>query len=188
MDTEKLSNLATALEAAQLNEDMVDIFTFEIWGYPREGRDQEIFIREAFTEYDEEGDEYFCPRDVDIMKDHLDNVVDVVPHNCGAPACALGHYALRTDLQSDFVLDADGIVKTNLPFTTPDGIPIIAPNPRNLRGAADRRVCEHFDISLREASALFGTGGCNNAKTPGQAASFIRKCAETGIIPPRYQE
>lgn len=79
-------------------------------------------------------------------------------HSCGTPACALGHYAWRTDLQGAFRLREIGDVVTR------DGR-----RPENWFGY----VCHHFGISLYEYIELFSNAGCGNAKTPEQAAAYI---------------
>lgn len=77
---------------------------------------------------------------------------------CGTPACVLGHYAFRTDLQSMFRLedgdlaDADG---ERIDYTDP-------------------LVAEHFGISRTEAFLLFGQNGCGGAKSPAQAIKYIK--------------
>jgi hypothetical protein len=76
--------------------------------------------------------------------------------DCGTPACAMGHYAARRDLQKTFRLDEDGNVVTN--------------NGSNLW------ACEnHFGITPDEDEELFGLTGCGDAKTPKQAIRYIRK-------------
>ena len=80
-------------------------------------------------------------------------------HLDSAPACALGHYAARPDLQSVAVL---GAVLTR----------------------ADNHECwsmgdriKHFDISLAELKELFSHVGCSDAETTVQAADYIERFA-----------
>lgn len=98
--------------------------------------------------------------------------MQVYGHSCGTPACALGHYAARQDLQSTYTLREDGglIAKDDssrswVPFTSIG-------------------VQEHFDITKDETYELFSdneafdddetpTWGCGNAKTALEAAEYI---------------
>jgi hypothetical protein len=87
--------------------------------------------------------------------------------SCGAPACLLGNYGDRTDLQRTFIL---------------------ARSPRNehlylkLRSRTalivfenGKEVSEHFGITEDEASALFCPDGCNNAHTNrAKAIKYVR--------------
>ena len=80
-------------------------------------------------------------------------------HDCGTPACALGHYASRQDLQDAFLLDRDGFLRDG------DGFTICYDDPDLL---------EHFDIRDFEAAELFSAIGCAAAETPREAANYIR--------------
>lgn len=86
---------------------------------------------------------------------------------CGTPACALGHYAARRDLQREFVLDETGDVVDK------DG-----------NSFSSEQLERHFGISAGnddpnevsdEAEDIFGGYGCDRAKTPIQAARYIEK-------------
>ena len=81
-------------------------------------------------------------------------------HPCGAPACVLGHYAARTDLQKTFTLDAIGDVRTN------DG---------SLLGSWQNNACPHFGISSVEAFDLFDSDGCDFAQTPAEAIAYVKE-------------
>lgn len=81
-------------------------------------------------------------------------------HFCGTPACALGHYAAREDLQSDFSLS---FWQGNLEF------------PGNDHNAA---ICEHFGINANEGMELFSFWGCGDAATTLGAALYIEAFAE----------
>jgi len=131
--------------------------------------------------------------------DRLENLIvalrDAEPRNfcmdsyasCGTPACVLGHYAARTDLQSDFklALGAHGdLVLLNLQTGRPDDYWSL-------------HCQEHFGLSWDETEELFvsaecsgcqGHGcdeclcsgepsslaGCGGAKTPSEAIAYIR--------------
>lgn len=91
---------------------------------------------------------------------------------CGTPACALGHYASRRDLQERFELAdrydiAGGHIEADGRAVYFDG----------------RAVLEHFDISSEDAETLFGEAGCGYAKTNVVAAAFIEQCVSDNAIP-----
>lgn len=79
---------------------------------------------------------------------------------CGAPACVLGHYAAREDLQDDFRVQYRGIISR---WQLTDGG----------LGYDSIQVRAHFNIRLDESLALFGEYGCGNAKHPEQVSEFI---------------
>ncbi len=81
-------------------------------------------------------------------------------HNCKTPACAIGYYAFRRDLQRVFRLGTDGIL------IFPNGERTSHNNVTSLR---------HFGITYNEACELFNDTGCAEAKTPIQAARYIEK-------------
>jgi hypothetical protein len=83
-------------------------------------------------------------------------------HECGTPACAFGHYALRDDLQ-DFVRIVSGPMIVLQ--TTGDHL-------------AGSHLLHHFAIGIWEWEELFGPGGCDKADTPEKAARFIEKFVE----------
>lgn len=96
---------------------------------------------------------------------------------CGTPACAFGHYCHRTDLQSEFRLD-------------PNGVPIDVQDTYEV-GYYRGKTLEHFDITEDQSELLFaapdesycdmsdeGTlvgGGCGNARTALEAAEWVEK-------------
>jgi hypothetical protein len=79
--------------------------------------------------------------------------------DCGTPACALGHYAARPDLQDFFKLKQNGM----LVLTENDEVPY------------GEDEMEHFGIDEKQAAELFGTEGCGNAQTPIEAAEYIEQ-------------
>ena len=89
-----------------------------------------------------------------------------VDDTCGTPACALGHYASREDLQNfmRLVKDDDG-------DWTVQYVERVAEN--NYVDFEHDEVCEHFGISLRQATQLFGPVGCGGAKAANDAAEYI---------------
>jgi hypothetical protein len=82
-------------------------------------------------------------------------------HSCGTPACALGHYAARQDLQSDFYLDEEGVFRTSM-----KGLESYATLTAFLR---------HFALTVQQEEQLFGMWGCNKARTPVEAAEYIER-------------
>jgi len=88
-------------------------------------------------------------------------------NGCGTPACAIGHYASRADLQDLFAIrNGDDFVYAD---STPDW------EYGGLADYDDDRVLEHFGITAYEAEALFGGRGCDYAKTANEAADFIER-------------
>jgi len=85
--------------------------------------------------------------------------------SCGTPACALGHYASRGDLQKAFKL-GDPSGTSSYQFVV----------LRKWGGFVDYyagAVLDHFGIEYPEAGELFGGNGCGGAKTVKQAAKYI---------------
>lgn len=87
-------------------------------------------------------------------------------YGCGTPACAMGHYAARRDLQRTFKLSDDGELTDN------DGMVV---------WHSDEDACQHFDITHEQALRLFdGIYGCGYAKTAKQAAKYIERFVARG--------
>lgn len=79
-------------------------------------------------------------------------------HHCGAPACALGHYAVHTPQR--FKLDSyfGGVVDLN-------GNCVYDDSPQ---------ILKEFGIDEYESDNIFGGWGCGDAQTGKEAAKFIR--------------
>ena len=90
---------------------------------------------------------------------------------CGTPACALGHYASRRDLQRTFVLVTDESDQEGMWVNTNDG---------SYASYSSEAVCQHFGIECDQAFNLFSAIGCGGAKTPKQAARFIERFVARG--------
>lgn len=90
----------------------------------------------------------------------------VYGRGCGTPACALGHYAAREDLQERFQLRSanDRADEWAYVYDRKTGA-CVAYN--------SEVVMTHFDIGWFHADALFGVAGCGDAKTAKQAADYI---------------
>jgi hypothetical protein len=99
-------------------------------------------------------------------------------HMCGTPACALGHYAARIDLQDQFRIKERG---KNM-FGTQMEPAIRDEKTGDWVEYDDETVMDHFEISDAEAEVLFGPPSstwedddrlADNAKNPTEAAAFI---------------
>lgn len=88
----------------------------------------------------------------------------VTEQNCGTPACALGHYAVRRDLQKILHLDRDGAFV----FA---GLDVCA-------SYTNRQLQEYFQLNEDESEELFSSWGCNRAQTALQAAKYIEAFVE----------
>lgn len=83
-------------------------------------------------------------------------------HKCGTPSCALGHYAVRKDMQRTFGLTFWGGKLT----AYGDEV-----------GTDRDSVTSHFGITSGESYDLFGKHGCDDAQTNIEAAEFIEAFA-----------
>ena len=81
-------------------------------------------------------------------------------HPCGSPACALGHYVARHDLQRTF---------------EPGPVPLVARTIRRIKGCYGPEVTSHFGIAEHEAKELFASDGCDRACSANTAADYIDK-------------
>lgn len=87
--------------------------------------------------------------------------------DCGTPACALGHYAVRRDLQGIFTLNKTGYLRR------------IKGREDGVSGVTDSTILRHFGITHKQAFELFrGDSGCGGALTTTQAADYIEKFVE----------
>lgn len=96
-------------------------------------------------------------------------------HPCGTPACAFGHYAVRTDLQGDFRVDRDG--GRFAVYLTDKGLNLLGYGHLYNTFAGSFNHTTHFEITTDEWDTLFSHKGCAGAKTAIQAADFIEKFA-----------
>jgi hypothetical protein len=88
-------------------------------------------------------------------------------NHCGTPACAMGHYAARRDLQRTFRFGKAYLA---------------APRPTLLYAKTDKcayidheEVLDHFGITYGQSDQLFGPHGCGNAQTANEAANYIER-------------
>ncbi len=89
---------------------------------------------------------------------------------CGTPMCALGHYAARTDLQSEFLIDSWGTMQA----IDEKG----EPHCDRMKAAQI-----HFGLTDKELEEIFEIHGCGDAQTPMQAAQYIE-----GFVARKYPE
>lgn len=85
-------------------------------------------------------------------------------HDCGTPACALGHFAARRDLQRAFK-----IVK-RASCTRGTYAQALYGNDSDLLSSGD-----YFGLERAQMNELFGPAGCDDAETPLQAARYIER-------------
>ncbi len=86
---------------------------------------------------------------------------------CGTPACLLGHYAARIDVQRRFSLRKDGEVRTH--------------GKGRYANSLIQRAADHFGITFDDAHAMFGNSqapGANQAKSPAGAAQYVERFIE----------
>jgi hypothetical protein len=97
------------------------------------------------------------------------------PTACGTPACLLGNYALREDLQNAFVADAETATNMGRIFDAGSGLRVWCNDPS---------VCDHFGITEEQADRLFAANGCNNAGTDhDKAIAYVEHFMTTGETP-----
>lgn len=85
-------------------------------------------------------------------------------HPCGTPACVIGNYADRRDLQRTF----------RLPSTRSRSFCDLVVGGRGT-SACGPEVEVHFGLDMWEAYGLFNPYGCGGAKTPRQAVRHLKR-------------
>lgn len=99
---------------------------------------------------------------------------------CGTPACALGHYGARTDLQRimkvSYNTHSFGVKFADLVFfgTKDESV-----------NYDDDRLEDHFGLNSSEMRELFDYDGCGDAKTSLQAAKYIERFVAKKMYPGR---
>lgn len=99
-------------------------------------------------------------------------------HFCGAPACVLGYYGSRTDLQKLMVISGTktkvkgrfGEYRLDAQLVYRKGL-----YEQDIVDYYDERLLDHFGLNAEQSYELFGSEGCGGANTPLQAARYIRK-------------
>lgn len=91
------------------------------------------------------------------------------PKWCGTPACALGHYGARKDLQR--LMRVIPIKSANdQEYPT-----LIYNNIGDEVVYKDSLIMKHFGLDNNEVEELFSSVGCGMAETPKEAARYIVK-------------
>lgn len=85
---------------------------------------------------------------------------------CGTPACVLGTYAYRKDVQSEFCLRRDRVY---------GGIGVFVKGTSEEASYDSDIVQEHFGLDYKETEELFGADGCDSAQSEEEAARFIEQ-------------
>lgn len=97
-------------------------------------------------------------------------------HDCGTPACAFGHYAARSDLQSAFrlrnpqVFGVDALGRSLIGAS--EGVENVEGDEAGYDSSSAR---EHFDLGVTHLEELFGSNGCDGARTVTEAAQYIEQ-------------
>ena len=89
-------------------------------------------------------------------------------HDCGTPACALGTYGARRDLQRTLFL------KRFRSRILGERVWIADSRGRSI-GYDSPAVFGHFGISADDADELFSSSGCGGARSPVHAARYIER-------------
>ena len=87
-------------------------------------------------------------------------------YHCGTPACAVGHYAARRDLQKSFKLKQS---ESCCSLANNDGEFVFVDGP------TANALMDHFGLKYNEVTRLFGEEGCRKAKRPLTAAKYIER-------------
>ena len=100
----------------------------------------------------------------------------------GTPACALGHYAARRDLQHMFTFiknpkrcNANSSYAKLVTYQYMKDRKNIQYNNIECDIFYVTYIQKYFGITSNDMIELFGPTGCNNAKTPIQAAKYIER-------------
>lgn len=95
---------------------------------------------------------------------------------CGTPACALGHYAARTDMQRLLkVAYLKDKYKGNVEYAAIAFFGEEADQHTTCPQYDDPKFVKHFGLDYSEMDELFGGDGCGGAHTAIQAAKYIEK-------------
>lgn len=82
-----------------------------------------------------------------------DFTMQTYSNDCGTPACVLGHYASREDLQSEFKLSRP---RVNM-------MKMVRNHAGHALSYASEEVLTHFGLTPDEAKDLFAEDGCGQA-------------------------
>lgn len=97
-------------------------------------------------------------------------------HWCGTPACVLGHYASRRDLQRAFSVVATRDMHGDSFSMRYNGRNVTFDSPS---------ITNYFGVDFVQMRELFSHNGCNGATTSKQAAEYIEQFvkAKFGFVP-----
>jgi hypothetical protein len=126
-------------------------------------------------------------RELDNDHQHHFNMCRFV-NDCGTPACVLGHYAVRKDVQELFALGRENIAQ--FAYSVRGELLYRKSTVHDYRPTdyCSLEVRGHFDVDEAECEALFGPMGCHDALTEEEAADFIEKCVAEDKIPLGYAD
>lgn len=109
-------------------------------------------------------------RVLDEAPTNLKNSLDMGEYfsECGSPACVLGHYASRPDVQR--------LLRPGKRRDSYGGglMPVAVKSGRRV-GLDSEEVLSHFGITYEEAEELFGGEGCGGATTTKAAAKYVKQ-------------
>lgn len=89
---------------------------------------------------------------------------DMEINECGTPACVIGHYASRQDLQNVLILRGNRLIWKQSDVAV---------------SYADPAVLDYFGLDDLQADELFGSEGCGEAESPSDAADYIEDWVAT---------
>lgn len=93
-----------------------------------------------------------------------------VSNPCGTPACAIGHYVARPDLQSDF----KPVPPDHHLMSDTGGTGHVLLSDGKAVFFSSKQLRDHFDLDECDFDDLFnGSWGCDDARTALQAAEYI---------------
>lgn len=137
---------------------------------------REALIPEAFT-MDAYVHDYFVPAALENQLDaaydanddaKIEELEQKTEDFCGTPACALGHYGSRRDLQRVIRIGSSRFWGTGLFYGN-----------NKQADYSDPKLLKHFGIDEDQAYQLFSGDGCNGAQTAVQAAAYIERFVQS---------
>lgn len=149
----RLRNVVTALRDAAKNEKLTRLFSMQQYGYSSH-------FSTLMSQLEDTADEKCMKTPALVGAYEKLRRERTIPHNCGTPSCALGHFALRGDLQRTFTLTSKGQL-------------VLRKKKHRSLHADSEEIRDYFGLVDDDAELLFGSEGCNKATTPTEAADFI---------------
>jgi len=99
--------------------------------------------------------------------------MNVFFNDCGTPGCAIGHYAARKDLQSEYESADTFVQRTDGVAFPAKYLSVIEDGFIFMYAGIFQDFAKHFDVTHAEATGLFGSSGCNKAKTKEEVVDYI---------------